>query len=110
METESFAGQIDVPPNSFVSGKKEALSPDNEAELPMGTARETNLQADNRIDRYQTAKSIWAAEIERMQQTGELQRLSEITTEEEFEEHSNALDRLYKEICVGMGLQWPPIA
>jgi hypothetical protein len=60
------------------------------------------------IDPYEKALKILDAERERLQQAGEMLRASEIETEEELEEHFDQQSRLYRQICLEMGLAWPP--
>lgn len=60
------------------------------------------------IDPYEEALKVLNAERERLQQAGEMLRASEIGTEEELEEHFDQQSRLYRQICLEMGLAWPP--
>jgi hypothetical protein len=61
-------------------------------------------------DPYDLAEARFAAEVERLQQVGELRRASQITDEEELEDHFDDLSRLYRQTCREMGLSWPPPA
>ena len=61
-------------------------------------------------DPYDLAEAHFTAEVERLQQAGELRRASQITDEEELDDHFDDLSRLYRQICREMGLAWPPPA
>ena len=62
-------------------------------------------QAD--IDLYEVAEFIYMARVEHLQQTGQLRRTSEITTEEELDHHFDDLSWLYRQVCRELGLDWP---
>jgi hypothetical protein len=62
------------------------------------------------FDPYQAAMVIHEQVIEFLQQRGELLRPSQISSEEEQENHFDALARLYKETLLFLGLDWPPPA
>ena len=59
-------------------------------------------------DPYDLAEARFVAEVERLQQAGELRRPLQITTEEELDDHFDDLSRLYRQTCRQMGLTWPP--
>ena len=61
-------------------------------------------------DPYDLAEAIFAAEVERLQQAGELRRASQIRNEEELDDHFDDLSRLYRQTCQELGLLWPPPA
>jgi hypothetical protein len=60
------------------------------------------------INPYQVAESIFMARVEQLQQRGEMRRPSEITSEWEQEDHFDDLARVYRQVCLEMGLAWPP--
>jgi hypothetical protein len=57
---------------------------------------------------YQAAKALFTARVEHLQQAGQMLRPSEITSEEEQDDHFDQLARLYRQTCLEMGLAWPP--
>lgn len=78
-------------------------SGNNEADLE-------NADSSSDIDLYEVAEFIFMARVEQMQAIGELRRASEITDEEELDDHFDDLSRLYRQVCGELGLAWPPPA
>jgi hypothetical protein len=74
-----------------------------------GDTRDKLSRLDDQ-DPYDLAEAHFVAEVERLQQAGELRRASQITTEEELDDHFDDLSRLYRQTCRQMGLAWPPPA
>lgn len=62
------------------------------------------------FDPYVLAEAEFIRQVEVLQQAGEMRRASQIETEEELDEHFDALSRLYRQVCGEMGLPWPPPA
>lgn len=60
------------------------------------------------IDLYEVAEFIFLARVEHLKEIGELRRETEITTEEELDDHFEALSREYRQVCRELGLDWPP--
>lgn len=60
------------------------------------------------IDLYEVAEFIFMARVEQLQAIGELRRASEITDEDELDDHFDDLSRLYRQVCGELGLAWPP--
>ena len=60
------------------------------------------------IDFYEVAEFIFMSRVEQLQQQGEMSRPSQITTEEELDDHFDDLSRLYRQVCWEMDLAWPP--
>jgi hypothetical protein len=75
-----------------------------------GEARESGLSARQEIDPYDRAEAVFNARLEQLQREGEIRRASEITDEWEQDDHFDDLIRLYRKICLEMGLAWPPPA
>jgi len=46
--------------------------------------------------------------VDQLQQAGKLLKPTQITSEEEQDEHFAVLTNLYRETCLEMGLAWPP--
>jgi hypothetical protein len=67
-----------------------------------------DLSTPSPPDPYQAAKTLFMARVERLQQAGQMLRPSEITSEEEQDDHFDQLARLYRQTCLEMGLAWPP--
>ncbi len=59
-------------------------------------------------DPYKIAFAIGDLHLEYFQAQGEMMRSSEIENELELEEHFDQLSRLYHQVCLQMGLAWPP--
>lgn len=59
-------------------------------------------------DSYEAAETEFMRRVEVLQQAGEMRRASQIETEEELDEHFDALSRLYRHVCREMGLPSPP--
>lgn len=70
---------------------------------PEGPTEETSA-----ADPYALAEAEFMRRVEVLQQAGEMRRASQIETEEELDEHFDALSRLYRQVCGEMGLPWPP--
>lgn len=60
------------------------------------------------VDLYTIAEAEFMHRVEVLQEAGEMRRASQIETEEELDEHFDALSRLYRQVCGEMGLPWPP--
>ena len=75
-------------------------------ELPHPQADPTKTLAE--IDLYEVAEFIYAAKVEYLREIGELRRPAEITSEEELDDHFDELARVYRQVCLEMGLAWPP--
>jgi hypothetical protein len=74
-----------------------------------GDSRDGISRVDGQ-DPYDLAEARFVAEVERLQQAGELRRASQITDEEELDDHFDDLSRLYRQTCRELGLSWPPPA
>jgi hypothetical protein len=61
-------------------------------------------------DPYEIALVVYEFRVSQLTQAGELRRPSQITTEEELDNHFDELSRLYRQTCLEMGLAWPPPA
>lgn len=48
------------------------------------------------------------ARVDQLQEMGELRRASDISNEEELDDHFDDLSRLYRQVCGELGLDWPP--
>ncbi len=75
-----------------------------------GEARESGLSARQEIDPYDRVEAVFNARLEQLQREGKIRRPSEITDEWEQDDHFDDLSRLYRQICLEMGLEWPPPA
>lgn len=62
------------------------------------------------IDPYTIAEAAYGARIDQLQKSGALRKPSEITDQDELDNHFDDLTQLYKETCLDMGLAWPPPA
>lgn len=62
------------------------------------------------IDPYTIAEAAYGARINQLQKSGALRKPSEITDQDELDNHFDDLRQLYKETCLDMGLAWPPPA
>ena len=60
------------------------------------------------VDLYEVAELIYAAKVESLKEIGELRRAAEITSEEELDDHFDELARVYRQVCLELGLAWPP--
>lgn len=61
-------------------------------------------------DPYEIALAVYEFRMEQLTQAGFLRKPSEITSEEELDDHFDELSRLYRQTCLAMGLAWPPPA
>lgn len=61
------------------------------------------------IDPYDLAEAEFMRRVEALQGVGEMRYASQIETEEELDEHFDALSRLYRQVCKEMALPWPPL-
>jgi len=61
-------------------------------------------------DPYEIALAVYELRVEQLTQAGELRRPSQITNEEDLDDHFDELSRLYRQTCLEMGLTWPPPA
>jgi hypothetical protein len=60
-------------------------------------------------DPYEIAQAVYEIRVEQLKAYGLLRRESEIDDEWEQEEHFDELAREYKEVCLRLGLRWPPL-
>lgn len=60
-------------------------------------------------DPYDLAEVEFMRRVEALQEVGEMRRASQIQTEEELDDHFDALSRLYRQVCGEMALPWPPL-
>jgi hypothetical protein len=60
------------------------------------------------LDPYWLAEAVFIARLDALQEMGELRRASQITDEDELDDHWNDLTRLYRHVCWELGLAWPP--
>lgn len=61
------------------------------------------------FDPYQAAEDIYARVVAFKQHRGELRRASDITDEDELDDHFDELARVYKQTLLFLGLEWPSI-
>ncbi len=73
-----------------------------------GQAREGGLNALQEIDPYDRAETVYNARVEQLKREGKLRRPSEITSEREQDDHFDDLSRIFKQVCLELGLNWPP--
>ncbi len=59
---------------------------------------------------YQEAMVIYELVVEFLQQRGELRRATDITSEEDQDDHFDDLARVYKQTLLFLGLDWSPPA
>jgi hypothetical protein len=62
------------------------------------------------IDPYKIAEVVYGTRIDQLQKSGKLRKPSEISEQDELDDHFDDLTQLYKETCLAMGLAWPPPA
>ena len=60
-------------------------------------------------DPYEIAQAVYEIRVEQLKAYGLLRSESEISDEWEQEEHFDDLAREYKEVCLRLGLRWPPL-
>ncbi len=59
---------------------------------------------------YELAEQVFSARVEQLQQAGKLLKPTQITSEEEQDEHFEILTNLYRETYAELRLAWPPKA
>lgn len=57
---------------------------------------------------YQVAEAIYNARIDHLKEIGELRKVTDITSEDEQDDHFDDLSRVYRQTCLSLGLSWPP--
>jgi hypothetical protein len=107
MEQENVPKQS---PDSAKSPEADQSQPLETDQAGFGEARENGLSARQEIDPYDRAEAVFNARLEQLQREGKIRRASEIADEWEQDDHFDDLSRLYRQICLEMGLEWPPPA
>ncbi len=59
-------------------------------------------------DPYAMALAIYQIRVKQLKEYGLLRRETDITDEEELDNHFDELAREYKAVCGQLGLAWPP--
>lgn len=57
---------------------------------------------------YQMALEVFNERVDQLKETGEIRRITDITTDEELDDHFDDLRRIYRQVCLEMELAWPP--
>lgn len=57
---------------------------------------------------YQVAEGIYNAKVDHLKQIGELRQVTDITSQDEQDDHFDELRRVYRQTCLSLGLSWPP--
>lgn len=87
-----------------------AKSEPDRDESHLGAVREALQVICNHLDLtpYEVAEAIYQAKVDHLKQIGELRRVTDITSEEEQDDHFDELSRLFRQTCLSLGLAWPP--
>jgi hypothetical protein len=57
---------------------------------------------------YQVVEGIYNAKVDHLKQIGELRQVTDITSQDEQDDHFDELRRVYRQTCLSLGLPWPP--
>lgn len=79
-------------------------------ESSIGAVREAFQLICNQVDLtpYQVTEGIYNAKVDHLKQIGELRQVTDITSQDEQDDHFDELRRVYRQTCLSLGLSWPP--
>jgi hypothetical protein len=80
------------------------------SERSIGAVREAFQLICNQVDLtpYRVAEGIYNAKVDHLKQIGELRQVTDITSEDEQDDHFDELRRVYRQTYLSLGLSWPP--
>ena len=80
------------------------------SESSITAVREAIQLICNQVDLtpYQVAEGIYNAKVDHLKQIGKLRQVTDITSQDEQDDHFDDLSRVYRQTCLSLGLPWPP--
>lgn len=64
---------------------------------------------DNLTDPYDITWAIYTVRVDELKLAGMIRRAADITDEWEQDDHFDDLTTIYQQVCLEMGLPWPPL-